>query len=740
MSKTLYVAIQFVQLHQTNPGYDAGNNAGNPYLDVAGYEIARRKYLLEVGNGDPGQPAWQDTFDHAQFQVVAATTYEPADRYARLYYDTEIGRVGYQKWYTVSVPDTFLVPNGLDAGIPPADNDSNPYNSLLPGFWGLSEGGWFGSTRSYYMGQDGSLNGVAETSGLTLAAEAAKSFIANGFQFAFSTIMKTVATYLGVSELYKAITNAGKFQSAMSDFFENASAVFNKLLLDGGTDRMDDATVIQQIDHLLRESRDGFMDAAIEVTGSGGSNLIRAMDMMRYTMVMNEAGVGPTRFTSLKLDADPYWEGSVQQAVWETASIIVDGDVGGENPILVGSERTMITAGGGDDIVEAHSSVKAMVFGDSGNDSITTAAGSDLLEGGTGDDTIVAGAGNDSIKGGADNDSIDGGDGPSDVAAFAGAWSDYVITKVGDVFTIADRTATRDGTDTVRNVESFDFNGMKVLAGAMLNVSPVIVSDGGDAPPRLQRAENTTFVTDVSASDADGTAPLYAIVGGADAAKFSIDGSTGVLRFIAAPDWETPADSGRDNVYDVIVRASDGMGFDNQALSIRVTDVDGHTIVGKSKAERIDTTRPVANTATAEEDRIDGKGGDDTLQGGSGNDTLIGGAGKDVLHGNSGYDKFVFNASLGSPNVDTIKDFVHDDDLIQLDDKIFTKIGPSLSAGEFYAKAGATQAHDKSDRIIYDTKTGKLYSDDDGKGGHAPVLFAILTGRPAIDHGDFAIV
>ena len=70
-----------------------------------------------------------------------------------------------------------------------------------------------------------------------------------------------------------------------------------------------------------------------------------------------------------------------------------------------------------------------------------------------------------------------------------------------------------------------------------------------------------------------GAAHVYSLVSGGDSAKFTIDASTGVLRFIASPDFENPTDVGLDNVYDVIVMVSDGNGTDQQAIAVKITDI-----------------------------------------------------------------------------------------------------------------------------------------------------------------------
>src|SRR4029079_14295546 len=85
--------------------------------------------------------------------------------------------------------------------------------------------------------------------------------------------------------------------------------------------------------------------------------------------------------------------------------------------------------------------------------------------------------------------------------------------------------------------------------------------------------ENTAAVTTVAATDANaGTTLTYSIAGGDDARLFTINAGTGALSFITAPDFETPADAYGNNVYDVIVRASDGSLVDTQAISVTVTD------------------------------------------------------------------------------------------------------------------------------------------------------------------------
>lgn len=109
------------------------------------------------------------------------------------------------------------------------------------------------------------------------------------------------------------------------------------------------------------------------------------------------------------------------------------------------------------------------------------------------------------------------------------------------------------------------------------SLAPEIVSDGQEADGDTSAAgftiaENTTAVTTVQVIDPQNDAVTYTL-SGADAALFTID-AAGNLAFIDAPDFENPQDANGDNVYEVVVHASDGSLEDTQSIQVEVSDVD----------------------------------------------------------------------------------------------------------------------------------------------------------------------
>ena len=112
-----------------------------------------------------------------------------------------------------------------------------------------------------------------------------------------------------------------------------------------------------------------------------------------------------------------------------------------------------------------------------------------------------------------------------------------------------------------------------------VNDAPSITSNGGGTTANVNVAENQTAVTTVTATDPDaGATQTYSISGGADAALFSINSTTGVLTFNSGQNFESTADANADGIYEVTVQVSDGQGgSDTQAISVTVTNVNEST-------------------------------------------------------------------------------------------------------------------------------------------------------------------
>ncbi len=182
----------------------------------------------------------------------------------------------------------------------------------------------------------------------------------------------------------------------------------------------------------------------------------------------------------------------------------------------------------------------------------------------------------------------DGGDdaASNDVAVFSGNRSDYTVETVTfgaiTAYKITDNggllpdgtvRVVDDGTDIVVGVESFRFADVTLAAGVeLLNTPPVI--DGGLAAA-YSVGENAAAVATLTATDTDHLPITWSIAGGADAALFTIDQNTGALAFVAAPDFEAPADAGGDNVYDLVVEVADALGaYDTQAVAVSVANAD----------------------------------------------------------------------------------------------------------------------------------------------------------------------
>jgi hypothetical protein len=154
---------------------------------------------------------------------------------------------------------------------------------------------------------------------------------------------------------------------------------------------------------------------------------------------------------------------------------------------------------------------------------------------------------------------------------------------------------------------------------------PVITSSGGGAAATVSAFDGSSAVVRVEATDPNDDTLTYSITGGLDGTFFTINPQTGVLAFVAAPDFESPADSNGDNAYEVIVTAFDGVFADSQTLNVTVEDrsVAPRLIAPDGFAGGIGGTTAVFLTSGFQDIRIIDAPGTITLNGPPGGDDIV---------------------------------------------------------------------------------------------------------------------
>ena len=110
--------------------------------------------------------------------------------------------------------------------------------------------------------------------------------------------------------------------------------------------------------------------------------------------------------------------------------------------------------------------------------------------------------------------------------------------------------------------------------------------DNMSQPPFFNSVPNLTFnenINDflwtVGAIDPDGGPITYELLPTLDANQFYLphNGHTGTISFISPPDYENPTDVGGDNIYNIIIQATDIDGQSaTQAIQIEVLDLVGN--------------------------------------------------------------------------------------------------------------------------------------------------------------------
>jgi Ca2+-binding RTX toxin-like protein len=380
------------------------------------------------------------------------------------------------------------------------------------------------------------------------------------------------------------------------------------------------------------------------------------------------------------------------------------------------------------------------IAGLGGNDSLSGLAGNDSLLGGDGSDTIVGGDGNDTMYGHVPgfglsdvNNTLDGGLGDDMyVVSASTASGDTIVADPGghDLVVVerSDHWTLGAGLDDLR----FDVDGFVTGVG---NELANVITGGFSGGELYGMGGNDELHGD------RWTTPFRLFGGAGDDTLFgsdgrvgdTLDGGDGNDTYYVTGIGDVLNDaSGTDTIFTDALYSSLASAFENLTmLGSADLDADGNALAN------VLTGNAGANEfhGNGGADTILGNAGYDSLGGGAGNDWLDGGDGHDTLGGSGDRDHFVFR-QYGAANNDVVLDMSRNWDDIQLDANVFSDLGATgrFASGDarFFSGAGATAAHDASDRIVYDTSTGNLCYDHDGSGGDAAQLVATLQGAPAI--------
>jgi hypothetical protein len=154
------------------------------------------------------------------------------------------------------------------------------------------------------------------------------------------------------------------------------------------------------------------------------------------------------------------------------------------------------------------------------------------------------------------------------------------------------------GANNIYNITISLSDGVNPPVTQNVAVQVTNVTEGGEGGPPvftttpaspILSAENTAAATvlyDANATDPNGTAVTFSILG-ADAGLFTINSTTGELRFSAPRNFEAPVDAGANNIYDVTIRASSAGEDTDQAVAVQVTNVNEAPVFTTSPASPV---------------------------------------------------------------------------------------------------------------------------------------------------------
>ncbi len=454
--------------------------------------------------------------------------------------------------------------------------------------------------------------------------------------------------------------------------------------------------------------------------------------------------------------------------------------------LIGGTDAAETRSGGtGDDLI-AGAGGADVLNGLGGNDRLEGGWGDDTLNGGTGADQLAGGEGDDTLAGSAGADRLVGGNG-SDTASYAAAGSGVAISLAVGSANGAD--AAGDTFNSIENVTGSGFNDIlvgdvraNVLTGGAGNDR---IDGRGGADTMIGGAGNDVYsvdkTLDLIVEDAGkGRDVAYVSVNGytiaANVEQVVLSGSAYLAYGNSAANTIGALGSGYHEIfgYGGNDRLYGGTGADNlwggtgndiyyvnsasdqlieyadEGIDLAVSTVSFELGGNSGNVERLYLVGAAAINGKGNglvnmllgngaANLLEGLAGRDTLSGGGGNDTLSGGRDSDLLIGGAGADAFRFaGAYAADAGADTIRDFVHGTDRIELEYGYYTALG----SGPFDPASFAlgTKAATASAHLIYNTANHVLYYDADGSGAQGQIAIARFEGNVTITAADFVII
>lgn len=185
----------------------------------------------------------------------------------------------------------------------------------------------------------------------------------------------------------------------------------------------------------------------------------------------------------------------------------------------------------------------------------------------------------------------------------AGAGTTLIYSVRSGATGYAFAAGRRDTTGAVSFVapgsSAWEAIGVPINASGGADTTPPTITGPGSqsgSTAAVNHAENGTTVGTWAANES----VTWSLNGGADAAFFSIGAGTGILSFLSAPNFESPADAGANNTYVVVVRATDAAtNATDQTVTVTVVNANEAPAFAGPSIATINLTQGVAMTPTS---------------------------------------------------------------------------------------------------------------------------------------------